>query len=399
MLMANDTNETDRHYNGGSEVELNDDDPRTTIENFHSSTSSIQDCMEVDSSENEDDDDLDWTEEEGLNQGLSIESIQNGVDVCHEVSTTHAKSPSMSINSLTTLKKDGVSKMRNRWTKIHKLSNKTIQGWACCKKLKCFNFSNIDFLRAKMNHYLSLSYNDRRMALSDLLDSDKCFRFDGRLVCTTFLFKAFRFSGDLISSVRNGSDRSSVHNTPLSQDLNVSDYTFSSNDSCRSSEKRDSIISFLERLAESTGDLMPDVNEHHLPYFRKKEVYNEFRKEFPLLYGSKRIPHYAYFISTWKQFCFRIKVRKFRRFAKCTICEQLRTTIKEAVSKRQNTKELIRQKAEHIADIKRERLEYKKKRDNAVLHPSEYKSVIIDGADQTAFGLPHFTVKTKAQTG
>lgn len=33
------------------------------------------------------------------------------------------------------------------------------------------------------------------------------------------------------------------------------------------------------------------------------------------------------------------------------------------------------------------------------MDPKRYASFIIDGADQSAFGLPHFTVKTKSQTG
>ena len=47
----------------------------------------------------------------------------------------------------------------------------------------------------------------------------------------------------------------------------------------------------------------------------------------------------------------------------------------------------------------KERIEYQKKRDRSKLHSKEYLSIIIDGADQSAFGLPHFTPNVKNQRG
>ena len=35
----------------------------------------------------------------------------------------------------------------------------------------------------------------------------------------------------------------------------------------------------------------------------------------------------------------------------------------------------------------------------ARLHSSKYCSIIVDGADQSAFGLPHFTTKPKSNRG
>lgn len=46
-----------------------------------------------------------------------------------------------------------------------------------------------------------------------------------------------------------------------------------------------------------------------------------------------------------------------------------------------------------------ERREYRKKSEMAILYPKEFCSMIIDGADQSAFRLPHFAVKTKGLTG
>lgn len=40
-----------------------------------------------------------------------------------------------------------------------------------------------------------------------------------------------------------------------------------------------------------------------------------------------------------------------------------------------------------------ERLEYYKKNERAKLHPGRYCSIVVVGADQSAFGLPHFVAK------
>ena len=96
-----------------------------------------------------------------------------------------------------------------------------------------------------------------------------------------------------------------------------------------------------------------------------------------------------------------VKVRKLGRFAKCSLCEQLREGIAEAANNRDfKRKEILkRQKKEHNESIARERREYKKKKDKARLQPTEYLSMIVDGADQSAFGLPHFVIKTKDDRG
>lgn len=59
-------------------------------------------------------------------------------------------------------------------------------------------------------------------------------------------------------------------------------------------------------------------------------------------------------------------------------------------------KELKRDNAEAVA---RERGLYKSKIDQATLHSSRCISIIIDGVDQSGYGLPHFTFNTKAEPG
>lgn len=143
---------------------------------------------------------------------------------------------------------------------------------------------------------------------------------------------------------------------------------------------------------------MPDSNEQHLPFFMKTDVYDHFVREFRILYSSEP-PTESYFYATWKANCAFIKVRKLNRFTKCTLCEELRAALEEKVAAGLSTTEIKRRKHDHNEMIGRERRYYKKKRDHAILLPREHVSIIVDGADQSAFGLPHFTTVTKDTRG
>jgi len=253
----------------------------------------------------------------------------------------------------------------------------------CCHRRKCFQNVDKRYLSAQAVLLASKSRKGRREYLKNLLHGDSgLFFFNGIPVCATFLEGAFRFSRYLQLSVKR---------TPASSQPNVSSRR-------NTSSQRDSVICFLERLAESTADAMPDSKELHLPYHQKTMVYDLFVEECKTL-GSAPAASSCYFFQVWKSHVSHIKVRKTHRFAICSECEQLRDLLsKGGTNERANSALRLRRK-QHNEMVMRERREYMKKCQKAGLHPAEYCSVIIDGADQSAFGLPHFTFKTKDTKG
>lgn len=62
------------------------------------------------------------------------------------------------------------------------------------------------------------------------------------------------------------------------------------------------------------------------------------------------------------------------------------------------TEKLRQRKKLHMEMVHAERREYQKKCDSASLYPQRYCSLIVDGADRSSFGLPHFLHNTKATT-
>lgn len=281
------------------------------------------------------------------------------------------------------------STMRKRWKgNMSELSDEAIKRLRCCRKRKCFRNVNVAFMRGKMQNLLSLTTENRRHTLHDMMGSNGFFHFDGKEVCSIFLVRAFRFSRDLQSSVRGSLARAR-------RALNANE---ARGDAVPHMQEKDSVITYLERIADNTGDRMPDVNEVHLPFFKKTDVYDHFLKDFAELH-SRNPPSFNYFCKIWRKYCPSVKVRKVTRFTKCSRCEELRAAIEDAVTMGKDATLLRKQKTAHREFIQLERREYKKKRENAILHPGHYCSIIVDGADQSAFGLPHFMVKTKNARG
>lgn len=101
----------------------------------------------------------------------------------------------------------------------------------------------------------------------------------------------------------------------------------------------------------------------------------------------------------WKQGAQNIKVRKVHRFTKCSDCEFYRTELAKAGLDLDKGNTLKKAKSVHIEYVMQERLEYAAKRDKAKRNPEKYCSIIIDGADQSAYGLSHLIFNTKSMRG
>ena len=165
-----------------------------------------------------------------------------------------------------------------------------------------------------------------------------------------------------------------------------------------SANQRETIVSFLLRLLSDIGDRMPNSDEVHLPFFRKRDVYLRLAS---YLRGitCPNIPTGHYFAKMWRSFCRHIKVRKVRRFAKCATCETLKSPLRDGKMSRVDIDDVRRQKEEHLKFVLGERVEYKMKVDRVIHDPGNHRSLIIDGPDQSAFGLPHFVTTVKTTKG
>lgn len=154
----------------------------------------------------------------------------------------------------------GASQKADRWiSEMETLDQEDLRACKCCKTLKCFEKCNINFLREKMIRLRAATTTERRRALYEMLGSSGNFLFDGAPVCSNILQIAFRFSRDLQLSVRTGTASSALSLPVLQTTVQTGG----------ESDQKDAVFTFLERIAENSGDVMPDRTEMHLPFLKK----------------------------------------------------------------------------------------------------------------------------------
>lgn len=143
----------------------------------------------------------------------------------------------------------GVSKMRKRWSQdLQGIKDDEVKATKCCTRRKCFKNVNVSFLRAKMASMLTMSAENRRKNLGSMLGSSGSYHFDGAVVCSSFLIQAFRFSRDLQCSVRVKMELGEAETN--SQESDEDEVVRRDVES----KGKDAVITFLERLAENTGE-------------------------------------------------------------------------------------------------------------------------------------------------
>ncbi len=285
---------------------------------------------------------------------------------------------------------------------LDSMSEPKLRRMSCCKRMKCFRNVPYDYYVQRCRHINSSSSSVRKTILTSMIDADKNFIFNGKPVCVRFMKKSFHFSTEFLARDRRQIEKEDLGGEQISANNYLPAKSSSSSSTpenlYRTSPHRDAILSFLIRLGEDCSEKMPDKSELHLPFFQKKEVYSLFVSEYKKLYSDSE-PTSHYFMTIWKHNCRHIKVRKATRFTICDTCEEIRSGMKEALVSGSKMDHLLNRRSIHLKMVNDERMEYQKKKDRARLNPSEYCSIIIDGADQRAYGLPHFVTKTKEQKG
>lgn len=67
-----------------------------------------------------------------------------------------------------------------------------------------------------------------------------------------------------------------------------------------------------------------------------------------MLYSKEACTLENYFYSTWKEYCYDVKVRKTSRFKKCGACERLGVLLLKAGAKRLPAERILSEKEAHV---------------------------------------------------
>ena len=231
---------------------------------------------------------------------------------------------------------------------------------------------------------MGLNREDYKSFLINIFSpEDKCFMLRGNKVCARFSQKDFGFSNELQCSVKN---------TPLAR----AGPTASVIPPLRVSKKKDFIVNFLIDYAEASGDMMPHAMFTNLPEVVRKDVYQRLRQSYCKEFANDVSPSMNYFDITWKSHCNSIRTRRSHGFKQCETC----LFLKAEIASNQKNLSVLRKAREdlraHFDMIREERRMYKHRSDRAVGNPKKYLSIVVDGADQNAYGLPHIIDQSKS---
>lgn len=88
-----------------------------------------------------------------------------------------------------------------------------------------------------------------------------------------------------------------------------------------------------------------------------------------------------------------------RRLARCSFCVEIDSATKEVLLRSLSVAALRLKQFFMPNPFVENKLNTTRKKVRARLYPDQYCSIIIDGASQSAFELPHFTILAKYQRG
>ncbi len=148
-----------------------------------------------------------------------------------------------------------------------------------------------------------------------------------------------------------------------------------------------SCFAWMHSFFEAVGDKQPNHNEIHLEPTDVKSVH----KEYALVVGDagEETLQYGSFINMWTT-CFpHVKIREYKAVSgKCQVCTMLSEARRKHLSL-EARRYITQLHAFHRTMYMGERLEYYRRRNDAMLMPSSYWSAIGDGMMQQHCVLPH----------
>ena len=257
------------------------------------------------------------------------------------------------------------------------------QNWFISERVKTVNGKKQTYLDS-LDEMLEYR-NDKRAPPSrpyrNFTDADKC--------CRDFFDWVLRISRDKITQP-GSADTKFNPEAPRSGRLR--------SNATRPAKVWNMVVQWL--LVISTFYLHDPTKPHiYLPFAHRKAVHGLFESEHRRD-DEEDLCHGSYFNYVWGQDSrvTHIRLRKHIRFALCPECVLYMTTRYHAMGEDERDK-LKAKEFKHSRFVRAERQSYYDRRTTACKHPEEYFSVIIDGADQSAYSMPHFVLLDKDTAG
>ena len=270
--------------------------------------------------------------------------------------------------------------------KITRVDNMTHIPFTVCHtncRLGCGSHFRIDQIKQNVHrlHYNKTEYEKKHTLLKQRKTpiGDVGNTFMGRKVCTKFYCFANQCSNDYVQGLIK---HTSEVPPAKKRHIRKSD---TKEDSCFA--WWDDYEKFLEIMPDEEGVVYVQFTYRTMGY----RLYCIDVDRYPDLYAACSL---RTFLAVWKKYKGHIKCRKHSRFTKCDTCEDFKKALNKALS-REDRRRIKLLYFAHLDMVKSMRRAYYIRRALSILAPDEWVSIIVDGSDQTAYGLPYFPVKTK----
>jgi hypothetical protein len=167
-------------------------------------------------------------------------------------------------------------------------------------------------------------------------------------------------------------------------------------DQRKRSKKDIAIMSWLEDTIRYL-DIMPDDGSIVIPAAKKITVYKWYQadcKMWPACYiGCSP----SYFMTIWRDHFKALVCRKWLRFAKCTMCVELRAKRWDQSMSERDRIVAGASLFEHYTMMKKERAYCRTKMNKAIKWPNLFMQMSFDGTSQLAFGYPSWREQSHAE--
>ena len=271
---------------------------------------------------------------------------------------------------------------KNRQTTNQRVDNINAMTQPCCGNNCRAQFTTAS-LKATIEKFLSMSRKRRSKFIFDSLFDDKvgghliqC--VDGAPVCVKLFRMIYKVSHSLFYGLKNAKKQGGT--SPPKRATRSSDLTKSS-----------SVAWWLTKQFDHE-EFMPHKNEIHISYPDKVSAYEAFLVDART--HGRFVVSKSFFNKVWRESFSYIKCRKPHGFAICKTCVELDDDVRNATTP-DVLENLLRLKRAHRKFYQGERLVYNNIVENARHRPDESVSIVIDGADQSCYSLPHFYERSK----
>lgn len=261
----------------------------------------------------------------------------------------------------------------------------------CCVKLKCFQrFSEAQISSMRRTVIRLNAREQREYLIQNCLDIDGQLVINGLRCCWRFVQNALKVSNKNLSKAK----RELMQRQPgftLDDALEAPGRNVAFR--ARISAVKQSVFEWLQVTA-SFAEKLPHKKKRVLST-TKRVTYQMYLRD---TNQDEEQASFSYFCEVWLKNFPDLVVQKYSNFTKCDVCVEYLLKKQRRLSAAL-LKTVEADQAKHVAHVMAQRKVYWKNCAKGKNNPDDYLSIILDGADQSKYRLPHFIHKSKQDSG